>query len=123
MTPLDEAALARLRELAEKFKDGASVGELKEYWRAANPATVLALLDMVERQRKALDTCLTGGNHLGTWATLFNWPHFSTPPHEALKHFGATMEYDAWCCWSALMQASKQIEMRAASEPSTEERA
>lgn len=60
-------------------------------------------------ERQMIDRMLIGGNHLGNWAALNNWPHYSTPAHEALQRFGATMEYDAWCCWSAIMKVSKEL--------------
>ena len=55
MTPLDEAALARLRELAEKATLHGPIQPWRDFRDAFMPPTILALLDMVERQGKALE--------------------------------------------------------------------
>lgn len=56
MNTLDEAALARLRELAEKATPHGPIQPWRDFRDAFMPPTVLALLDMVERQRKALNS-------------------------------------------------------------------
>lgn len=59
--------------------------------------------------REALDGVMIGGNHV---ALLIGADH---PPHtashdDALTHYGAGRQYEAWCCWRSIMHARAALE-------------
>jgi hypothetical protein len=58
----------------------------------------------IERLREALRSVMIGGNHV---ALLIGADHPShTVTHdEALAHYGAGDQYEAWCCWRSIMHA------------------
>jgi hypothetical protein len=57
-----------------------------------------------ERLRAALGRVMVGGNHL---ATIIGATHPQTGSHyeAALQFYGPGHQYEAWCCWNAIMQA------------------
>ena len=65
--------------------------------------------------RAALDMCLTGGNHIASQLVERLGGGFAErfPPDmahiDALEAIGATVEYDMWCCWSAMMQVRDEL--------------
>lgn len=61
------------------------------------------------------DRILTGGNHLANVLIGKLGSDFAKkyPPdldaESALRRLGATVEYDVWCCWAAIMRESMTI--------------
>lgn len=51
----------------------------------------------------ALSNVMVGGNHLV--GIIDDILPKGTPHDQALEHYGAGAQYDAWCCWNAIMQA------------------
>ena len=62
-----------------------------------------------ERLRAALESVMIGGNHL---ATIIGATHPQAGVHHeaALQFYGPGHQYDAWCCWNAIMQARAALE-------------
>ena len=65
--------------------------------------------DPASAMREAIERVLIGGNHLATYSA--KWPEWqlngltrAQQCEHALIWLGATMDYDAWCCWSTIMQ-------------------
>jgi hypothetical protein len=58
----------------------------------------------IERLRTALETVMIGGNHL---VSIIGVPHpAGGMAHDhVLAHYGPGHQYDAWCCWNAIMEA------------------
>ena len=65
----------------------------------------------IERLRAALESVMIGGNHL---ATIIGATHPQAGVHHeaALQFYGPGHQYDAWCCWNAIMQARAALEGR-----------
>jgi hypothetical protein len=66
--------------------------------------TITRLTAENERLRAALGSVMVGGNHL---ATIIGATHPQTGSHyeAALQFYGPGNQYEAWCCWNAIMQA------------------
>ena len=47
---------------------------------------------------------MIGGNHLATIIGATH-PQAGTHPAGALEFYGPGHQYDAWCCWNAIMVA------------------
>jgi hypothetical protein len=87
-----EAADRLAAHLAERAKSAARIAELEA----------------------ALELCMTGGNHLV--GLIDNFLLKGTPHGQALEHYGAGRQYDAWCCWDAIMRARDIRDGNGASE-------
>lgn len=57
----------------------------------------------------ALQNVLIGGNHVALLIGA-DHPPYQWEPHEALDHYGAGGEYEAWCCWRTIMKARDVLE-------------
>ena len=57
----------------------------------------------------ALQKVMIGGNHLATIIGATH-PQAGTHPAGALKFYGPGHQYDAWCCWNAIMVARAALE-------------
>lgn len=68
----------------------------------------------------ALNTVMTGGNHIASQLIGRIGAGFSTelPPdtsaEKALHRLGATVEYDMWCAWASMMRARDHVEQHTA---------
>ena len=69
------------------------------------------LSEELERLRAALRAVMVGGNHL---ATIIGATHPLAGTHfeGALEFYGTGHQYDAWCCWNAIMEARAVLEER-----------
>ncbi len=72
-----------------------------------------AQADEIARLRAALDTVMIGGNHL---VSIIGVTHPQAGPHHnaALEFYGPGHQYDAWCCWNAIMLARAALAQGAA---------
>lgn len=72
-------------------------------------ATITTLRAENEHLRAALESVMIGGNHL---ATIIGATHPQAGVHHeaALQFYGPGHQYDAWCCWNAIMQARAALE-------------
>ena len=59
----------------------------------------------------ALQKVMIGGNHLATIIGATH-PQAGTHPAGALEFYGPGHQYDAWCCWNAIMVARTALEER-----------
>lgn len=66
-------------------------------------------IKVIECLRAALKSVMVGGNSLAQIIGADHPPH-GTPYSEALAHYGNGVKYEAWCCWSAIMQARAALE-------------
>lgn len=55
----------------------------------------------------ALKQVLIGGNHLAT--IIGDHPPHTAAHDEALKYYGPSDAYEAWCCWRTIMEARLAI--------------
>ena len=79
----------------------------KFYLREADAAIALVSgeqADRIEQLEGALREVMVGGNHL---ATIIGATHPQAGTHHAaaLEFYGPGHQYDAWCCWNAIMAA------------------
>lgn len=131
MNPLDEAALARLRELAENAKRIGLSGEVH-----LPAATILALLDMVERLQNERDawemTSKVGFGAAKAYRDVAEGKQIDPSIiRDATNRINAARNYAPPCVTRFEMEQAFEIvreamianRARAASEPSTEERA
>lgn len=58
----------------------------------------------IEQLEAALQKVMIGGNHLATIIGATH-PQAGTHPAGALEFYGPGHQYDAWCCWNAIMVA------------------
>jgi hypothetical protein len=67
--------------------------------------------DRIEQLEAALQKVMIGGNHL---ATIIGGTHPQAGTHHAaaLEFYGPGHQYDAWCCWNAIMNARAALEER-----------
>jgi hypothetical protein len=65
----------------------------------------------IERLEAALREVMVGGNHL---AIIIGATHPQAGTHHAgaLEFYGPGQQYDAWCCWNAIMAARTALEER-----------
>lgn len=81
--------------------------------------SIAASLRKLAALEDAFDMALTGGNHLASQLISRIGAGFSSefPPdtdtESALRRLGATVEYDMWCAWAALMMARERAEFGA----------
>ena len=69
----------------------------------------LEAADEIERLRAALESVMVGGNHLATIIGATH-PQVGTHYEAALQFYGPGHQYDAWCCWNAIMEARAAID-------------
>lgn len=62
------------------------------------------LRDENERLRAALEKVMVGGNHVALLIGA-DHPPYTASHNDALKHYGAGDQYEAWCCWRTIMEA------------------
>lgn len=83
--------------------------------RAVTFGELRALLSERDRLRAALELTMVGGNHLAGVLVDRLGPGFAEhlepdTPHEiALHALKATLNYEVWCCWSAIMRARQAL--------------
>ena len=70
-----------------------------------------AAADRIEQLEAALQKVMIGGNHLATIIGATH-PQAGTHPAGALEFYGPGHQYDAWCCWNAIMVARAALEER-----------
>ena len=70
-----------------------------------------AAADRIEQLEAALQKVMIGGNHLATIIGATH-PQAGTHPAGALEFYGNGHQYDAWCCWNAIMAARAALEDR-----------
>lgn len=65
--------------------------------------------------REAFDRLLIAGNHIANYRTEL-WPDYKLNGitqdqlcESALRTLGAGMDYDMWCCWSAMMRVRDDL--------------
>ena len=65
----------------------------------------------IEQLEAALRAVMVGGNHL---AIIIGATHPQAGTHHAgaLEFYGPGHQYDAWCCWNAIMVARAALEDR-----------
>lgn len=129
MTPTEQAkAVQAAREILsatknvepDEFLDALQMTMSDGLWIEV-PRVAAALIEATERAEvaegrarvleAALDLVMLGGNHLAIHLDDPLPP--DTGPHEALEIMGASVEFDIWCCWAAIMKARVAL----ASEP------
>lgn len=100
----------RLRDLYENWGLGSKgPAILKE---AAD--RIESLEAELEKAREALEEIGIGGNHLAHQLVTRVGPGFSEEylpeddPEIVLRRLGATVEYDMWCAWAAIMRARRR---------------
>lgn len=77
----------------------------------ADARLIAAAPDMLS----ALNDVMVGGNHLASILVGKLGGDFATKypsdldPQDALRLLSATIEYDVWCCWAAIMRARAAI--------------
>lgn len=77
---------------------------------AAHLGRLLAVEQSRNRElRAALDKVMIGGNHVALLIGAFH-PPYTASHDEALKHYGAGDQYEAWCCWRTIMEARDVLE-------------
>ena len=83
--------------MCEKIKFGSDAAVMKE------------AADRIEQLEAALQRVMIGGNHL---ATIIGTTHPQAGTHHAgaLEFYGPGQQYDAWCCWNAIMAARAALE-------------
>ena len=83
------------------------VGE-EEQAMALEPQMDWATNDQLTRRihqlDRALEKCMIGGNHVALLIGA-DHPPMTATHDEALTHYGAGDQYEAWCCWKAIMDA------------------
>jgi hypothetical protein len=64
--------------------------------------------DRIAQLEAALRNVMIGGNHI---ALLIgpNHPPVGTDHRRVLEFYGAGYQYDAWCCWNAIMAARAAV--------------
>lgn len=68
----------------------------------------------LEKAREALDEIGIGGNHLAHQLVTRVGPGFAEEylpeddPEIVLRRLGATVEYDMWCAWAAIMRSRRR---------------
>lgn len=65
----------------------------------------------IEKLRNALDRILVGCNHLGLLIGC-DHPADDADHSEALQHYGAGDQYEIWCCWKTIREASNILEKK-----------
>ena len=86
----------------------------KFYLREADAAIALVNGEqaaLIEQLEAALQKVMIGGNHLATIIGATH-PQAGTHPAGALEFYGPGHQYDAWCCWNAIMVARAALEER-----------
>jgi hypothetical protein len=74
--------------------------------------------------REAWDRVMVGGNHLANVLIAKLGPYFPSKwppemhPEEAIRTLCATVEYDVWCCWRAIMLSRQALASTPSSSPS-----
>jgi predicted RNase H-like nuclease (RuvC/YqgF family) len=91
----------KYNKLLEKHK--VTLSQLKTaVWSDSEECKLLTA--EVERLRTALEKVMIGGNHL---VSIIGIPHPAAGmTHDyVLAHYGPGHQYEAWCCWNAIMEA------------------
>ena len=70
-----------------------------------------AAADRIAQLEAVLQKVMIGGNHLATIIGATH-PQAGTHPAGALEFYGPGHQYDAWCCWNAIMVARAALEER-----------
>lgn len=82
----------------------------RQYDQNAEQIVCIAALEAeAERLRAALESVMIGGNHLAAIIGATH-PQAGTHHEAALAFYGSGHQYDAWCCWNAIMQARAALE-------------
>ena len=63
----------------------------------------------VEIMQRAIRRMMLGGNHLATYIDP-DGPTWREEVDAGLRHYGAGLAYDCWCCWRAIMQAREMLD-------------
>jgi hypothetical protein len=90
-----------MSDLVQELRQG-SLNNDDYRWKAAA---------RIEQLEAALQKVMIGGNHLATIIGATH-PQAGTHPAGALEFYGPGHQYDAWCCWNAIMVARAALEER-----------
>ena len=101
-----------MSDLVERLRDADTTRRIGESYadtherRQRDRAAAAARIAQLEA---ALQKVMIGGNHLATIIGATH-PQAGTHPAGALEFYGPGHQYDAWCCWNAIMVARAALD-------------
>jgi hypothetical protein len=107
--------MSKAKELAERLSHVMIARSIDLRFRDDAVALLLSQENRIAELEKALELCMTGGNHLanvliGKLGGAFHERYPVGADHDAvLEAMGYGDTYEVWCCWNAIMRARSTL--------------